>query len=66
MSDEIEDSKIGKVDETKTPESHLGYADAKLAWNQDTWNVEIRLLGIRPTRLMFLQLSLNWSNSFAF
>ena len=35
----ISDEKIGSVDKTKVPETTLGYADAKIGYKADTWNI---------------------------
>ena len=32
---------IGNIEKTKTPKTHLGYADARLGWNSDTWRISL-------------------------
>ena len=35
----IDDDKIGSVDKTKVPETHLAYANAKVGYKADSWNI---------------------------
>lgn len=39
LLENVTDSNIGSVDETKIPKSRLGYADARIGYNAETWKV---------------------------
>lgn len=41
LTEEVSDSNIGSVDETKIPKSHLGYANARFGYNAKTWKVSV-------------------------
>lgn len=41
ISEKSFDPFIGSVDETQIPKSRLGYADGKLSWKQDSWNIDV-------------------------
>jgi len=40
-TEEVIDSTIGAIDVTKTPNTRLGYADARIGWDSTTWKIAL-------------------------